>query len=437
MKEKDIIDLYRQQMENHSEQAPEGLWDDIANQLDVDEVWDNISVELDKDEQKKPLVFPWLLRAAMIAGIVSMLGLAVWFGLPGGDDSQLAENPSLPAVSDPENTNQTLPQIFENAEIVSTQTDPDDESTELLSDLSGFASNIISGSDSQTGTKENSGYDGQLTDSSANISQPGNFSETLQEMPVVNAVILASQTDDRYPGFIVFAKTASDDFMTDALANSLGIETGYNDIPGTFSLGFSSAVKNTWMFNSETFEGLNRLNHNRAGLKVYPDLGLSMQYLFSTRWGIESDIFFASVTGQLYHQYIHGKYTERNIALRYFQTELLASYTGRTRLFSQSRPLRLKSMLGMYSSRLYSARETIGNQNLDVRNRYQNMDFGLIAGQHVDFNIGENFIVSPGLRIKWGLSDIYSGSPQGFSSLSNTHNRSFEFRLNVYYRFSR
>jgi hypothetical protein len=437
MNEKDIINLYRQQMENHSEQAPEGLWDDIADQLDVDDVWDNISAELDQDEKKKPLIFPWLLRAAMIAGIVSILGIGVWFGLPGGDEPQLADNPSLPIISESDDATETLPPILENAEDNSLQTESAGESAARFSNSSGLASNVVSESTSQIGTTEISGDGRQISYSSADFLQTGIFSETLKELPSEKGGLLALESDDKYPGYILFTKTTSAEYIIDAPANSLGFQAANNEIPGTFSLGFSSAVKNTWMFNSETFEGLDRLNHNRTGLKVYPDLGLSMQYQFSQRWGIESDIFFASVTGQLYHQYIHGKYTERNISLQYFQTEFLASYTGRTRLFRQTNPLKLKSMLGVYSSRLYSARETIGSQNRDVRNRYQNMDFGLIAGQHVDFNIGENFIVSPGLRVKWGLSDIYSGSPQGFSSLSNTHNRSFEFRLNVYYRFSR
>ncbi len=434
MKEKDIINLYRQQMENHSEQAPEGLWDDIANELDIADVWGSISAELDQEEKKKSVIFPWLIRAAVLTGIVSMLGIDVWLGLPDNDKSQLTDNSSLPVVRDSDNSNESGALISDNfgesflltesagASVGSSPNKPDDNSS------------VSAG---QNVTAENAGYETEQSRNSLSFAEAGNLSETLQALPAQRDLLLALQDNNVYPDFIVFAKPDSEDYALDALAGSLGFQAGYNDIPGTFSLGLSSAVKNTWMFNSETFDGLNRLNHNRTGIRIYPDLGISMQYLFSPRWGIESDIFFASVTGQLYNQYIHGKYTERNISLRYFQTELLASYTGKTFLFRQSNPMRLKSMAGIYSSRLYNARETIGNQQLDVRDSYQNMDFGLIAGQHVDFTVGENFIISPGFRVKWGLSDIYTGSPQGFSSLSNTHNRSFEFRLNVYYRFSR
>jgi hypothetical protein len=222
----------------------------------------------------------------------------------------------------------------------------------------------------------------------------------------------------------------SNGIVTYAFSNS-------NTPPGSFSLGITTAIKNTWLINNETFEGFDRLNHNRTDLKFYPDIGINMHYQHTQRWGLETGLFFSSSTGQTYRQYIHGKYTHRSISLNYLQFELMASHTTGNRLFQNTGSVRLKSMLGLYTSVMNSATEIIENDQFDVKPLYAGLDYGLVLGQYLQWQPARRIVFSPGVHVKWGLTDIYQGETNLPLNFSNTYNRSIEFRLNVYYTLGR
>ncbi len=411
-------------MDGYSENAPEGVWENIADQLDVDEVWDNIANEL--EASRKTPVFPlWWKRAAMIAGIMITIPLGYVLFNFNLSNNQVAEQSANTESNAVENLQQE-PLIGENPQ------DPQNNNTTenrtentLLVEQGQEQKDILPGRPVE---KENndllatrSGNTGLLADNTINRSVADIYIP-LKDSPENNIHPVFPHLNED------IALYTAEEFL---------ISPGDPSQTSSFALGFSSAIKNTWLFNRETFEGLDRLNHNRAGIKIYPDLGIALRYFHNARWSFESDLFLSSATGQNYQQYINGKYTERNISLRYFQGEILAGYASGVRYRAGSQPLQLKTVGGFYISRLNSATEIINGLESDIASHYQNMDAGLVLGQHIDWQISNRLSISPGFRIKWGLSDIYrnTGATNAFSN--TTHNRSFEFRLNFYYHLQK
>jgi len=416
MTEKELIELYRRQMAEKKASAPEGLWTDISRKLLVEEAWDNIAATLEKDTQKKGFWY-FGLRAAAVAALISFGILSLWLLSPGDSEPRLAEEihttPAPPTGSEsadpaenlPPFTGETQSRETELAEYSQPLTEPEDitEHQQIFS------------------------LEKQYLPALASIPDPIQ-PQTLQPEENGN---LALEPFLKRPLQIDWDDVnLSEGIVTPAF--SKGITP-----PGSFSLGITTAIKNTWLINNETFEGFDRLNHNRTDLKFYPDIGINLHYQHTHRWGLETGLFFSSSTGQTYRQYIHGKFTHRSISLNYLQWEFMASHTTGNRMFQNTGSVRLKNMLGFYTSIMNSATEVIENDHFDIKPLYSGLDYGLVLGQYLQWQPARRVVFAPGIHVKWGLTDIYKGDTNLPINFSNTYNRSIEFRLKIYYTLSR
>lgn len=429
MKEKELIDLYRRQMADKKASAPEGLWNDIARKLVVEEAWDAISNQLDEDTRKKGF---WYVgrRAAAVAALISFGALSIWLLNRDGSEPRLAEQAeiSVPSTSNTESSGSTDdPQVLTG------------ESQNQLPVLTEIDSSVVASD--QTATSPHNESKGIISQQQA-ASAEDQFStvlaslrEAYMPLPVITGIYDGAYITARSPGeahtFLDLDDlNAFEGILADASANA-------GNLPGSFSLGITTAIKNTWLVNNETFEGFDRLNHNRTDLKFYPDIGINLHYQHNSRWGLETGLFLSSSTGQAYRQYIHGKYTHRNISLNYLQWELMGSHTTGNQLFRNSNAVSLKSVLGVYASTMNTATEVIEDNQFDVKSRYSEFDYGVVLGQYLQWSPAQRFVFAPGIHVKWGLSDIYRGGTQRPVNFSNTYNRSIEFRLNIYYTLGR
>lgn len=428
MTEKELIELYRRQMAEKKASAPEGLWTDISRKLVVEEAWDNIAATLEKDTKKKGFWY-FGLRAAAVAAIISFGVLSLWLLNPGESEPRLAEETQITAPP-PADTGSTEPADDQQPFTGDTRR----QATELAE----LPVTIISEpEDTQPVTETEDLIIPQQISSSEEEYTPAlaYIPETLIPRPLQTGMFgneySALQSSSEKPIQIDLDDlNLSDGIATYAFSNR-------NTPPGSFSLGITTAIKNTWLINNETFEGFDRLNHNRTDLKFYPDIGINLHYQHTQRWGLETGLFFSSSTGQTYRQYIHGKFTHRSISLNYLQWEFMASHTTGNRMFQNTGTVRLKSMLGFYTSVMNSATEIIENDQFDVKPLYSGLDYGLVLGQYLQWHPIRRVVFSPGVHVKWGLSDIYRGGNDLPLHFGNTYNRSIEFRLNVYYTLGR
>ncbi len=386
----------------------------------VEEAWDNIEAELEKDPQKKGFWY-FGLRAAAVAAIISFGVVTLWLLNRDVPETRLAEEPRI--TSPPPADTGSAAQAGEQPPLADPIQDP-------ATKLAALPALVSDPQDTQPIAEPGDSIAPQHPPSPGGplTAALASFPETLTprpiQPPVYGDAYLAKQSSLKKPVSMDVDELALQE-VADAFTNNI-------HAPGSFSLGITAAIKNTWLINNETFEGFNRLNHNRTDLRFLPDIGINLHFQYTRRWGIEAGLFFSSSTGQTYRQYIHGKYTQRSITLNYLQWELMASHTTGKQAFQNSNTVSLKSSLGLYASAMNSATETIENERSDVAPLYSGFDYGMLMGQYLQWQPARKIVFSPGIHLKWGLTDIYQGGTD-LSSFSNTYNRSIEFRLNIYY----
>ncbi|MFN2396830.1 MAG: hypothetical protein ABR597_14215 [Bacteroidales bacterium] len=428
MTEKELIELYRRQMAEKKASAPEGLWTDISRKLVVEEAWDNISAELETDSQKKGFWY-FGLRAAAVAAFIAFGALSIWLLNRDVNEPRLADETQI-TTPPPADSGSTPPEEDQQALTGDTQNRPSE-----LAELPGTAVSIPD--DTQPITETEDFISPQQIASAEEEYTPAmaNIPETLIPQPLQTGMYgieyFVMQSSLKEPIQInIDDLDLSDGLVSYAFSNNI-------NSPGSFSLGITTAIKNTWLINNETFEGFDRLNHNRTNLKFYPDIGINVHYQHTRRWGLETGLFLSSSTGQTYRQYIHGRYTQRSISLNYLQWEFMASHTTGNRILQNANPFSLKSLLGFYVSAMNSATEIIENDQFDVKSLYSGIDYGIVVGQYLQWQPARRIVFSPGVHVKWGLTDIYQGGTNLPINFSNTYNRSIEFRLNIYYTLGR
>jgi hypothetical protein len=73
-----ISTIYKEELAQSAEIAPAGLWDDISRKMDIDEVWEGVATGL--DEEKRKGGFWWFNRGVAAAIAILLIGtLSVWF----------------------------------------------------------------------------------------------------------------------------------------------------------------------------------------------------------------------------------------------------------------------------------------------------------------------------------------------------------------------
>jgi hypothetical protein len=429
MTEKELIELYRRQMAEKKASAPEGLWTDISRKLLVEEAWDNISTELEKDSQKKGFWY-FGLRAAAVAAIISFGVLSIWLLNRDITEPRLADETPI-TIPPPADSGSTGPEDNQQALAGETQS-----RTTYLAELPGTV--ISDSEETQPITETENLITPQQISSSEEQYTPAlaNIPEILIPLSAQTGMFgneylaLRSPLEEKPIQLDIEDLNLSDGIVSYAFSNNI-------NSPGSFSLGITTAIKNTWLINNETFEGFDRLNHNRTDLKFYPDIGINLHYQHTQRWGMETGLFISSSTGQTYRQYIHGQFTHRSISLNYLQWELMASHTTGKQMLRNTNAVSLKSLLGFYASVMNSATEIIENDQFDVKPLYSGLDYGIVMGQYLQWQPLRRVVFSPGVHVKWGLTDIYQGGVNSPVNFSNTYNRSIEFRFNIYYTFGR
>jgi hypothetical protein len=455
MKEKDIIELYRKQVDSLDEAPPEIAWEEISTRLDIEESWDLISAELDtvlpvnNDIGRNivneniygfikaaifvtPLVFCLLLflsdnrRTGIVTSVIS------------GDfpSSVTVDQPLLKSVE-----KEVLPGSEQNVKTTKVSSDfkevGEPGNVETGNAITGTVTNInketiqISGSSIKRSEAGFSGI-GTLPDDPKVISQ-----DYISYYPPVPIVITPVQ-QILSPDPVMRSATALIPGKGKPAGN---ISQGPGGpLPGRkmnlrrFSVGISLSEKNTWLINQETLKGLDRQELNSTRARFLTDFGIILRYTFSERWSLEGSTFLSSKTGQSYNQYLNGIYSTKDYELKYYSFELNARYAiRRSPVFANIRSF---PVTGVYISRLSSAYESIDNSLFNISRNYDPIDYGIVLGYELEVSVFDRFAVTPGVRIKCGIPNIFADQPGIPDDLHSTRIASLEFRLNLIFPLS-
>ncbi len=193
-----------------------------------------------------------------------------------------------------------------------------------------------------------------------------------------------------------------------------------------FSIGLTVLLKNTWLLNHETFDGLRSESLTTTKLKCYPDMDIRLNYLLNNIWSIQTNGYFFSQTGQEYNGYYNGHYGIKNITLKYSMVTVSARYmvggTGHNRFHPS-----LSLFAGCYFSVLDRADQKILENMENVKWEYRKTDFGIRVAGEFEIFFYKNLSIAPGVSISLGIPNISKGR--------HTRNGSDGLSLTLYYHF--
>ncbi len=381
----EFLKWYKNTVESATPEPPGEIWEEIRNELDVDDVWYAVERDLAASGKKRIL---FLVAAAASFLLIIGLGTLLYLGFADqGSGMIMAHSEHHPGFIRHERSNPSL----------------------------------------QT-----------------RLAVAHEFPEMQQipyvqnESPTQEADRWAYSGEDLYP--LQRLEYAPDimvyDLQLPAGRFSLtGEESGSHRTEFTakgYYTGLSGNFANTWLLNDKTLQGL-RSDELTASL---PSFGYSFGIIagknVSRNLDIQVEIQLISLTRQNYNEYLHGKYLSNNMQFNYSSF----SISGKWYLSEHEKPGRHSILLGAYAGLLRNAKQDLNGATISLRQDYNPIDFGVITGYEYHFPVGERFLLGTGFQTRLGLNNIFSGNDLIPDYLNNTRNASINLILSFRYNLN-
>lgn len=407
------------------------VWEEICARLDIEEVWVKISAGL--KTVVPPSHGPGFFHKCS-AALLLILAVIVNFEKPGPDDTpQGPETAAFISNSDPR-SGLTGQNIGENRPVTT--------------GFPGYITASVQKTVKEAETREKLiRIENKDKIRSAGMSEekPGKGQVAVSALPDRQSekplpVTLAATNDTSGESTIPFSNTPEVRKLTIPSYSSglRGLETSESlySIPqciysSKFTGGFITSFRNTWLLNRETLDGLRSESLSTTEIVVFPDAGLSFNYLLNKRLSLQADAFLYSGTGQGYQEYIFGRYSRKKIVLRYSTIVLSVKYTTADGgNISDRSSINLSA--GGYISFLHNADQRINTDIRKVSSCYRKIDFGTRLSGELELHLSKYFSVAPGLNLTFGLTNIYKGTDQIPGYMRRTHNASAGLQLSFY-----
>ncbi|MFZ0472016.1 MAG: outer membrane beta-barrel protein [Bacteroidales bacterium] len=417
MKEKDFIELYRNQVESLNETPPDSCWDEINTQLDIEETWDSVSMELDNvlpsnNDFTGALTDKKLVTFSKLALLITPLLLILLVILSDTRETQLISSEISAIDSSEASITQTI--------IPKSSTSIPPESEQLAEEAEDISKGLPAQEPNNTSPP----------DAAVNATNHSYIS-------VKNDVITTGQPV-LLPFVVKPSRITIPVSKTAEVTDNKSTGNGFSQAGGTFksnrfSIGISLTEKNTWLISQETIDGFDRQELGTTKVTFLNDFGIILRYTMNERWSFEGTCLLLSKTGQSYDEYIYGIYSSKIYELNYLSFEMSARYALR-RSFNINR-VRSHFVGGAYISHLNKAYKTIDYSVSDISTDFDPIDYGVLLGYELDIKIIDHFAITPGIRIKCGIPNIFGDQPGIPDDLHSTRNASMEFRLNFIFPF--
>jgi len=398
---------YKKLIYQIDEEVDEPLWKEIEDELDFVDTWENISTRLDeRSSYRVPITKRKSYLREMIAiaaGIILVLGTVKYIS----DQDKPVTLTSDNVLITSENLKMINQKITDDAfrekdkEILNAMLLSKTDNQQYFSDEREDDHFIYTSFPVPEDLADVTGY---------SLSERLSLRGSVIDTPVKASTIADHSVN--YSGNILLA----DDFS-------------YEDKEGSFiaikDAGIVFGLKNTWLLNYETFNGLNPARLNNALPTYRKEVGVTTSILFKSRHAFGMEFFWRSEVGQKYQQYINASYKNRDINLDYIKLQGFYIW--------DHDKIPGEVMLGGYYSVLKRGRETLGEAKLNVTQYYSNSDYGLMLGYQLNIGVYDRVAIKPGLRINYNMRNIFKGDNIVPSQLKKTNSFSAGFNISVSY----
>ena len=386
----------------------DSVWNEIQDELDLNETWDNISANLDEIMPQKDWVVPvkYLKVLATIAAIILIIFFPVRYYI---------EQSNHPAI-----ISELINETDEKEELKSVETSPlkapmvEVEVVQMIVNAPPPADNsYINLSGSLSGN--------ELTP--IIISKESEDTVLSKEKPVFIRI-----ENLQFDADILL--TSRDAIQTKLIEMEFNIITESIKTSGlsfrVAEVGLVYGFKNTWLLNHETLNGLKPGKIGNTLPTFHQDIGVTSSLELNNRHLFGLEFLLKSETGQNYQQYINANFVDRRINLDYLKLQTYY-FWGNDRFPGQA-------IVGGYFARLTMAEEQQAKTKYSVEDSYSDLDYGLLAGYQFNIALKNKIIFKPGLRVSYDLVNIFEGDGITPSHLNRTKNIAASFNISLSYR---
>ena len=396
MKEKDkFTEWYKKQIESNPYDPPETVWNNIHDELDVDNVWQRISSSLQKEQRKE--LFLYIAAAAVILLFFLLYPFQVQ------KSHNIAENEINKNFTDLEITakQDKLQDIFTHEDHLQESFKP--KPPAFFSQENGkiyIASLPNKKSDEKTNTKK---------------------TPTKNELIKQETLLAGINTPQSQPNLAVYHSNQSNQKRTE--------EKEKKEFEPRFYAGISGKLGRSWLLSNKTIYSITNSPYSSANPKEESSFGLFGGVKLSERWAFELGASFNGNKGQIYKEYMDGQLVNNQITLNYSTLNMKGRYKFISK--ASNRPVSHNIVFGTYMGYLGNASQKIESSSSNIKSDYRNYDLGLIFGYEIDAQILPNYSLSTGIQIGPGLINIYKGNEALPASFNKTYNASIGINISV------
>ena len=392
MENKDkFTEWYKQQIESNPYDPPESVWNNIHDELDVDNVWQRISSHLQK-EQRRELI-PYLAAASAI------LLFFLFYPFQNNQSYNLAEN--------------EINKNFQKIEIASEDSklkysEKEEDNAQVSEEFISSAFNTIIEEDYFPVTVQiEEEQDSERATASNNFKKLNNRSTRISE--VQSKPMLAAYQPNRPEK--KDARQEEEKFKPQ------------------FYAGISGELGKSWLLSNKTIYSMTSSPFSSANPSDESTFGFSGGVKLSEKWAFELGASFNGNKGQVYKEYTDGQLVTNQIRLNYSSLNM----KGRYKFISKppKLPVSHNLVFGTYIGYLSNAAQKIESTSNNIKSDYRNYDLGLIIGYEIDAQILPNYTLSTGIQVDPGIINIYRGNEELPATFNKTYNASVGVNISI------
>ena len=386
----DFIRWYRNIMESARQEPPAAVWEEVQNQLDIEEVWMNLEKELPVSRTREKTLFFLAMAASLL--VLIAVGTLFLAGPAGHDAGQFTAG------------------NHRNHDVFSKHSGNNDGFQSLLSAVSEFP---VSTRGQQPATSFSPEGNGRGTSEEFPAYSPG--------VPGINALI--GQETDR--NSLIAGIAGNDAEQVNRASSSLIKKPALSG----YYAGVTGHLANTWLLNNKTLQGLKSDDLTSSLPSFGYSIGIIAGKSVNSSLDLQAEAYFLSLSRQGYNEYLHGQYINNLMQFSYSRIAVSAKWY----FINKNDHNKHSLLLGAYTGLLKNALQDLGGESVSLNDQYRTADFGIIAGYEYLHPIGNHLSVGTGFQTKLGLNNIFAGNEIVPGYLNNTRNASINFMISLRY----
>ncbi|MFP4488611.1 MAG: hypothetical protein ACLFN1_04845 [Bacteroidales bacterium] len=412
----DFLKWYKNKVESNELFPPESVWENIQDDLDIDNSWEEISRRLDS---RARLIS--VLRTAAAAGILVLALAGVYRQFltqeqPGNNNTLAEDRRDDRTAGQKEGT-----QVDVKDEQISEPESPKAQGKDLPTDRQADGTK-------QQKEGEKPGQAREEIKEEDSEKQKGRAKAVRNYMAATDIKEAAGIPAINIPGRI------STEIIYDQRGST---EQGMEKIKKAFKkfyIGSTGQLANTWLVNQKTISGFKSTSLVSANPSFGSDFGVYAGTGLTEHTDLQMDLNILAQNKQEYNEYINGNYVTSNMQFNYTRLGLSLRYFINSDNFMQGEHA---LNMGPYIAYLHNASQNIDSETIYITGDYNTLDYGLQAGYEYVFPLVENLGLGTGFRAYYGLNNIYAGTERIPDYLNATNNASVNITLSLKYLLSR